>query len=228
MGARWGMIATALFMVVLLGSLFLSLTIVGCSMPKWQVFQKKIEAKDGQKPQIMVEAERRAAKFLAFKSRVVEANPAKQIAEINAVAEPLSESLGEPKEVVTVTEDKDAVIADLRAGVLSQQKQADKWKEFALKYAGKPIEDTGINLAGPAGLLGLVLLIAACIAFPPIGWAILRALPLLWGCFRRMTAAVNELATSNPDAADQLKAKLSVQMDKAHKKLVARWAAKPT
>lgn len=228
MGVRWGMIATALFMVVLLGSLFLSLTIVGCSMPKWQVFQKKIEAKDGQKPKIMVEAERRAAKFLAFKSRVVEPNPAKQIAEINAVAEPLSASLGEPQAPVTVTEDKDAVIADLRAGVLSQQKQADKWKAFALKYAGKPIEDTGINLAGPAGLLGLVAVVAACIAFPPIGYAMLRVIPLLWSFFRRTTSAVNELATSNPDAAEKLKDKLSRRFDNAHKKLVARWAAKPT
>jgi hypothetical protein len=77
-----------------------------------------------------------------------------------------------------------------------------------------------VNLAGPAGLLGLIGVVAACIAFPPIGYILLRALPVLWGFFRSTTSAISEFTTANPDEGERLKLTLSRKMDAAHKRLV--------
>jgi hypothetical protein len=93
-------------------------------------------------------------------------------------------------------------------------------KNDPFRYGGTPLEDTGINLAGPAGLLGLIALIAACVAFPPIGLLLLRTLPVLWGYFSRTTQAIGEFTAAHPDAGEELKVNLSRRMDEAHKALV--------
>lgn len=197
--------------------------LAGCSLPQWRVFQAKVPEDKG-KPAAQVEAERSAAAFIVQKSAVPEPDPAAQVAVIHQVAVPLSASLGEPKKPV-VAEDKDAIIAGLRKGVLAEQQKAEQWRRFAQKYAGKPLEDTGVDIAGPTGVLVLVLIVAACVMFPPVGYVLLRALPLLWGFFRRTTEAVGEFVKEHPDAGDQLKVKLSRKMDFAHKKLVKAKAA---
>lgn len=203
----------------------LCLLLAGCAVPQWRVFQKKVDAEMAQKPAAQVEAERQGAKFIVEASAAISADPAQQIADIHSVAIPLSSSLGEPKKQIKIA-DQIAVIKALESGLRAEQKKAEAWKAFATKYAGKPLEDTGINLAGPAGILGMVGIIAACIACPAFGYAILRLLPLLWGYFRRTTAAINEFAASNPDAAEQLKDTLSRRMDEAHKALVRKHATR--
>lgn len=199
------------------------LCLAGCAVPQWRIFQAKIDPKVAERPAAQVEAERSAAKFIAQKSAQVEAQPEAQIAEIHAVAAPLSASLGEPKRTVGSTVDeRDRLIADLRQGVLAEQAKAEKWRAFARKYAGKEIEDTGINLAGPAGLLALAGIVAACIMCPAFGYILLRVLPVLWGFFSRTTTAIGEFVAENPDAGKNLKANLSRRMDEAHKALVRR------
>jgi hypothetical protein len=196
-------------------------------MAQWRVFQTKVPA-NIEKPPAQAEGEKRGAAYIRARSAPPVGDPSQAVRDIYPAAEALAASLGEPAKPVAV-EDKDAVIAALRAGNRAKDGQLDAWKAFGRKYAGLPLEGTGINLAGPVGLLGLVAVVAACIACPALGYAVLRVLPLLWGYFRRTTQAVNELAQSNPDAADKLKARLSSRLDLAHKKLVGRWAkqAKP-
>jgi hypothetical protein len=201
--------------------LFLCASLGGCAMAQWRVFQTKVDPKLAQTPPEAVEAQREGAAFIKQKSATLESNPQHQMQQIHAVATGLSASLGEPKRAVTAA-DYERTIAELRAGQLAAQERADKWRAFATKYAGKPLEDTGINLAGPAGLLGLVAIAAACVAFPGFGYLLLRVVPLLWGFFTRTSAAIDEFAAGHKDAGDALKIHLSRRMDEAHKALVRR------
>lgn len=204
-------------------AVLIMLAVTSCGLPQWRIFQAKIDPKLAEKPGAQIEAERQAAVFIRDTSATLAADPARQVAKIHAVAVPLANSLGEPLQAVRA-DDSDRIIAELRAGKLAEQEKAEKWKAFAQKYAGKPIEDTGINLAGPAGLVGLVLVVAACVACPAIGFALLRVIPVLWGYFRRTTEAIGEFAASHPDAGEKLAAKLSTKMDAAHKRLVKKRA----
>lgn len=212
----WGLVAILLLMAL-----------CSCSvLPEWRVFQKKVPATMTEKPPAQVEGEKRAAAYIREVTRPPVANPGAVVEKVHEVATDLSASLGEPARPVSV-EDKDAIIASLRAGLKAKDDQLDKWKAFGRKYGGKELEGTGVDLAGPAGLVGFVAVIVACVAFPPIGYALLRVLPLLWGFFRRTTAAIAEAAASSPDAANVVKARLSSRLDEAHKVLVRRWAAPP-
>lgn len=202
-------------------TIFLILT--ACSAPQWRIFQRKVDGADAVKPAAQVEGEKRAAAYIAKVTAPPVANPSRVVEQVHEVAGPLSNSLGQPAEPVTA-DDKDAVIASLNAGLRAKDAQLDRWREFGRKYAGKPLEDTGINLAGPAGLVGLVAVAALCVAFPWIGWALGRALPLLWSFFRRTTEAVGQFTKANPDAGKKLGSFLSDKMDAAHKRLVKRRA----
>lgn len=190
----------------------------GCSLPQWRVFQKTVPTDTGPAPAV-IESQRRAAALIVDLSASLSADPAKQVSDIHAVAVPLSVSLGEPLKRATVFQAPD-VVASLRKSSLDAQAKAEKWREFARKYAGTPLEGTGINLAGPTGILALIAVIAACVAFPPIGYILLRALPVLWGFFRSTTSAISEFTTANPDEGERLKLTLSRKMDAAHKRLV--------
>lgn len=211
----------ALFLVAVLAIVLFS---VGCSLPQWRVFQKKVPT-ESTPPPVTTEAQKQAAAFIADVTAPPVAEPAKTVEKVHEVATGLSASLGEPKKRLTAA-DYEKVIASLRAGLQAKDAQLERWREFGRKYGGKPIEDTGINLAGPAGLIGLVAVVAACVAFPPIGYAILRLLPLLWGYFRRTTEAIGEFAKANPDAGSKLAQTLGDRMDSAHKRLVKVRAAK--
>ena len=191
----------------------------GCTLPQWRVFQKKIDPTLAETPPEKVEAQRQAAAFIANESGTVGKEPAKQLATINAVAVPLSSSLGEPKKPATATGQRE-IIAALHRGIAEEQKRAEQWKEFAKKYAGRPIEDTGINLAGPAGLVGLIGVIGLCVAVPPVGYVLLRMLPILWGFFGRTTQAIQQFIESHPESAKDLQGTLSNKMDEAHKRIV--------
>lgn len=206
------------FLALVLGIVALS---AGCALPQWRVFQAKVDPAAGQKPDAQVEGEKRAAAYLVARTTPPVVDPPAAVADAHQVASRLSASLGPPAEPVTASvDDRDSVIASLRAGLEAKEKQIDQWRAFARKYAGKPIEDTGINLAGPAGVLALAAVVAACIAFPVLGHLLLRVLPVLWGYFSRTTEAIHDFASARPDAAKELAAELSRKMDTAHKKLV--------
>lgn len=199
--------------------------LTGCALPQWRVLQKTVPATLSEKPKAQVEGEKQGAAFIRDVTRPPVADAPKAVQQVHQVASALSASLGEPASPVVV-EDQTAIIRALKAGLRAKEGQLAQWQAFGRKYAGTPLEGTGINLAGPAGVLGLVGVVAACIACPALGYALLRVLPLLWGYFRRTTAAVNELAQAHPDAAEKLKGRLSARMDDAHKALVKRWAKK--
>lgn len=199
--------------------------LVGCGFANWRVLQKTVPATASEPPKQQVEGQRVAAAYIAQRTAPPVLDPPKAIEDVHEVATSLSASLGEPAKPVE-TKDKDAVIDALRVGLRSKEEQLAKWREFGRKYAGTPLEDTGVNLAGPAGIVGLVLVIAACIAFPPIGYALLRLLPLLWGFFKRTTEAIGDFARQNPEEGKVLAAELGDKLDKVHKKLVAKRAAK--
>jgi hypothetical protein len=188
-------------------------------LPQWRVFQKKVDPKMAEPPAEKVEAERRGAALIRDLSASPTPDPVAKVAAIHAVAVPLSASLGEPKQPAAAA-DQAAVIASLQRGILAEQKKAEQWRAFAQKYAGKEIEGTGVNLAGPAGLVALVAVIALCVAVPPIGYALLRMLPVLWGYFSKTTSAVEEFVTEHKDAGEKLKNTLSRKMDEAQKAIV--------
>jgi len=207
---------------VALALLVLNVSLCGCSLTGWRVGQAKVPVDTGPSVQ-SVESQRRAAALIVDLSASLSSDPGKQIADIHTVAIPLSISLGEPLKRATVFQAPD-VVASLRRSTLDAQAKADKWRDFSKKYAGTALEDTGINLAGPTGFLALIAVIALCVAFPPIGYLLLRALPLLWGFFRATTNGVANFVAENPEAGADLKAQLSRKLDASHKRLVKKRA----
>lgn len=193
----------------------------GCQLAQWRVFQAKVPA-NVEKPAAQIEGEKRAARYIEVRSTAPVPDPVTAVADIHSVAVGLSASLGEPARPVTL-EDKDAVILALRAGLKAKDAQLDQWKAFGRKYGGKPLEDTGINLAGPAGLLAFAGVIAACVFVPGFGYLLLRVLPLLWGALRQMAVGVEAFAKEVPDAAEKLKTQyLARKMDSGPKALISR------
>jgi len=207
-----------------LPALALCALLVGCSLPELRIFQKKVPVDPGPSTQ-SVEAQRTAAALIVDLSAQPTADPVGRIAAIHSVAVPLSASLGEPLKRATVF-DLPKVIVDTQATVREAQARADKWREFSRKYAGKPLEDTGVNLAGPAGLLGLIGVVAACIAFPTLGWALLRLIPVLWGALKRSASFVESIAERTPELVAEMKADLP-QTEDAIRKIVRRAKASP-
>lgn len=212
----------ASFLVVVLAIVFF---VVGCQAPRWMVGQKKVPTAESAPPIVTTEAQKKGAAFIRNRTRPPVADPKKVVEEVHEVASGLVASLGEPKDQPTV-EDYAKTVAALQQGLQAKDAQLERWREFGRKYGGKPLEDTGINLAGPAGLVGLLAVIALCVAFPSIGYLVLRLLPVLWGYFRRTTEAISEFATGNPDAGRRLATTLGNKMDRVHKKLVRKRAGK--
>jgi hypothetical protein len=188
----------------------------GCQFAQWRVFEKKVDGKDAVKPAHQVEGEKRAAAYIVARTTPPVADPAGAVQDVNHVAVGLSASLGVPDKPVAV-EDKAAVVAALTAGLKAKEAQLEKWREFGRKYAGKPLEDTGINLAGPAGLLAVAGVAAACIFVPGFGWVLLRLLPVLWGALRRAVGLVEAAAEKAPELISELKQGLPSKEDAARK-----------
>jgi hypothetical protein len=167
----------------------------------------------------VLEGQRQGAKFIEQKS----ADPGEDLAlalfDIHAVATPLSSSLGQPAKTVTV-KDKDAAIRSLQKSNLAIQKKADDWKAFALKYQGKDLEGTGINLSGIGGFVGLGTILALII-FVPGGFTVfLFIIRRLRSSLTQVAQSIEEYATKNPDGAKDLKTRLSSNLDRAEKSIV--------
>lgn len=207
-----GLFAAVALVVIIAWAFF----VAGCQMPQWRVFQKKVDPKMADTPAAQTEGQKRAAAYIVARTTPPVADPAVAVQDVHQVATGLSASLGQPAKPVTV-EDKDAVIASLRAGLAAKDAQLEKWKKFARDYANKPIEDTGINLAGPAGLLAFAGVIAACIFVPGFGYVLLRLLPVLWSALKRAVGLVEAAARKAPDVVAELKQALPQQEDAARK-----------
>lgn len=192
----------------------------GCALPQWHVFEEKVDPKKTEKPAVQVEGEKRAAKFIEVRTAPPVVDAPAVVADVHAVAKGLTASLGEPAEEVKA-EDKDAILRELRGALVAKDRQIEAWRAWARKYAGKPLEDTGINLAGPAGLLALAGVVAACIFVPGFGYVLLRVLPVLWGMVRRMIVGIESYAAELPAEGEKLKqAYLGRKMDTIDKKIV--------
>jgi hypothetical protein len=203
-------------------AILLAALVGGCALPQWRVFQAKVDPKLAEKPALQVEGEKRAASYIAKRTAPPVPDPVAAVADVQQVAVGLTASLGEPAKAVVLA-DKADVLAEMRGALLAKERQLDKWKDFGRKHAGKPIEDTGVNLAGPAGLLGLIGIIAACVACPPLFWALLRGVPVLWGMVRRMSAGIESFAAEVPGPGETLKANyLARKMDTLDKRIVRR------
>lgn len=194
----------------------------GCQMPQWRVFQAKVPAVLVEKPKAQAEGERQAAAYIARVTAPPVTDPARVVGHIHPVATALSSSLGEPLQAIQ-GDDPAKTVAALRMGLKAKEQQLEAWKAFGRKHAGKELEATGINLAGPAGLTALLAVIAACVFIPGFGWVVLRVVPLLLGAIRQMAAGVESFAKDAPQAASQLKTDyLGRKMDRTHKRIVAR------
>lgn len=194
--------------------------ITGCSFAQWRVFQKKVPTETAA-PAEQIEGQRRAAAYIAKRTASPVVNAPAVVADVHDVAVSLSASLGEPAKPVAA-EDREAVVKSLSAGLRAKEEQLERWKAFGRKYGGQPIEGTGINLAGPAGLLGLLATIAACVFIPGFGWMLLRLIPVLWAAVKRGAQALERLGTSAPAALAEVKAALPQREDAARK--LIRWA----
>lgn len=196
-------------------------TLAGCALlPEMRVFQKKVPASLNEKPPAQVEGEKRGAAFIRAVSTPPVADPAQAVAAIYPVAAALSASLGEPAKPVTVA-DQDAIIISLRAGLAAKDAQLDKWRQFGRKYGGTELEGTGIDVAGPTGLLIMAAIVAACIFVPGFGYLALRVVPLLWHTVRQTAVGIEAFAKENVEAGAALKKDfLARKMDNAPKKLV--------
>jgi len=211
-----GLFAALALVAVVAWAVFVS----GCQVAQWRVLQKKVDGADGVKPAAQVEGEKRAAAYIVARTTPPVADPAVAVQDVNQVATGLSSSLGQPATPVT-TADRDAAIATLTAGLKAKDAQLDKWRAFGRKHAGVALEDTGINLAGPAGLLAFAGVIAACIFVPGFGYVLLRLVPVLWGMVKRMAAGIESFAADAPAQGKVLKeAYLSRKMNEVDKRIV--------
>lgn len=211
-----GLFAALVLVIVIAWAFF----VAGCQMPQWRVFQKKVDPKMADTPAAQTEGQKRAAAYIVARTSPPVADPVVAVQDVHQVATGLSASLGQPEKPVTA-EEKDAVIASLRAGLAAKDAQLEKWKKFARDYANKPIEDTGINLAGPAGVLAFAGVIAACIFVPGFGYVLLRLVPVLWGMVRRMAVGIESFAKDMPEEAAKLKESyLSRKMNEVDKRIL--------
>lgn len=198
------------------------LGLTSCSLlPSLRIFQKKIDPSLAEKPKQQVEAERRGAKLIEVKSAAPAPDAVRQVAEIHAIAVPLSASLGEPAQPVRL-EDQAEVIAGLEKGLLAAQKKADAWKALARKYAGHTIEGTGLDIAPVGGGFGLLLLVAGCIFVPGFGSLVLFVIRRLRGTVQQVAQGIEQFKAANPDQADALGQFLGTAMDSTHKAIVDR------
>jgi hypothetical protein len=197
------------YLRVLFGFL-LALSLAGCfSAPQWRVAQAKVP-EPIVKSEKQIEAERQAADLIARKIETP--------VELKPVAQELSSSLGEP--IKDSPKAPDVALAGLREGQLRQQAQITQLNQRLLKFQGKEIEGTGINLFAPATSLGVVGLIAACIFVPGFLTFVLFFIRRLFATIRVLVSKIQDFESVEPDAAAKLKDSLSRGMDEAHKAIV--------
>jgi len=208
------------------------LALSGCiGVPQWRVGQAEVP-KPLAKNEKLIESERQAADLLARRmvtlNRYVASVPhystiVKEMSELSDVSVSLSNSLGTPT-VPIKDGPKASVVAveGIRKGIAEQQKQAGKLNKTLAKYAGKEIEDTGINLFGGSVVLSVGAFIAAIIFIPGFGTFILFAYRRMRKTVGQIAAGVEAHTVEDPAAGAALKEWLSAELDKSSKAIVAQ------
>jgi hypothetical protein len=201
----------------LLGCFVLMLTLSGCQVPQWRIFQAEVPKKI-EKQSVQIEAEREAAKLVA--ATITEPD------EMVTVAAALSESLGEPEKPINpkkLDTARDKALAALLKGMQNQQKQLERLNAKLEKYEGKAIEGTGFNL------FGLTPIAAIALAFlcPSV------VIPILIFMGKRTKAAlistvegIQSFKKENPEVAVALTTALKGAHDKAHGAIVKKIKSK--
>ncbi len=165
-----------------------------------------------------VELERKTADYIA---RKVEEPP-----QLKSMARKLSESLGRPKKQISdsdpVEETENDNLIDWQKVLLAQQEQLDKLNKALVKFEGKKIEDTGVNVFGFSMGGAAIALVVLCVLFPPVA-------TVLWVIFKRVSGAlfataqgIKNYVKDNPDAGEKLKVYLGNAQDKAHKEIISK------
>lgn len=205
-----------------LSVLVLALALSGCNaLPEIRLFQKKVPENIAEKPPAQVEAERAAAAYIVKRTTPPVPDPEVAVVDVHSAAQPLSASLGEPKKEVTAAPDnRDWVIAQLRQGILEEQKKTEQWKVFAKQYAGTKLEGTGFNITSWLGGFGFIAFIAALIFVPGLFTFVLFIIKRLRGTIRSMAQGIEEFQAAEPKAAKELKEYLADTMDRTHKVVV--------
>jgi len=191
------------------------LMLAGCSVPQWRIFQAKVPTETG-RTDAQAEGEKRAAAYIEARSRPPVADPVEAVTDIHTVAAPLSASLGPPSRPIT-TDDREAVIAGLQKALAAKEAELEKWRAFARKHGGRTIEGTGINILPFVGTGGFIALIVLIVLFPPLGYLLVRVLPVLWSALRSIARGVETVAVKAPGAAKAVKSELSRVMDRSEK-----------
>lgn len=194
----------------------------GCVLPEYRVFQEKVDVRKVEKSSEELEAEKRAAAFIKVRTTPPVPDAPAAVRDVHQVATELSSSLGEPRVEVKL-EDKEKILAELREALVEKDRKIEAWRNWARKYAGTPLEGTGIDLAGPAGLLAFAGVIAACILVPGFGYLVLRIVPALWGLVKRTAVGIESFAADHASEGELLKqGYLGRKMDTRDKKIIRR------
>jgi hypothetical protein len=188
----------------------LSILLSGCSLlPEIRVGQAKVPSVPEEHP-MKAEGERQAGEYLA--TTVVD-EPQRDV----AVA--LSTSLGVPKATVI---EPDKIVTNLRKGQIRDREVQQKFEDKIEKYAGKDIEDTGWNITGSLGGLGMIAIIAACIFIPGFGSLMLFVFRRLRNTTKQLVSGISNFETADPEGAAKLKDYLSKNMDRSQKLLIRK------
>lgn len=199
---------------------FFLLLLTGCSTSFGRFFQAKVPAPI-LKQEAQVEAERRSADLLAHN---ILTPP-----ELRFVAIDLSNSLGKPHNPIVVPSAASLPAAatlstkELDAGIVKAQEQVVDLNKNLTRYAGKEIEDTGVNLLGPGTITILLVLAVLGVIFPPV----FTVLSIMYRRLKQTTSTIIDQidvaakAPETQEAVSTLKVELSKKMDMAHKKVVS-------
>ena len=192
----------------------------GCQslIPNWRIFQAKVP-EPIVKNDAKIEVDRQVADYIA---RTIE-----QPVQLKPLAASLSESLGHPKKPMAVADDSEERLqAMLNKALLDTQRQRDDLNNRLEKTEGKKIEGTGVNVFGFAVSGTVLVIIALCVAFPPIGGVIWFIVQRIYGALSRTTQGIGKFMEENPDAGERLQSYLSRAHDRADKNIIRKIKAK--
>ena len=184
--------------------ILISLMSVGCSM---RIFQAQVPSAVF-KSEDHFESERISAEFLA---RTLPSSETKE------VAVSLSSSLGVPKDSKN---NPSEISENLNSEIIKFQTNQKTLNDKLIKYSGKEIEETGIDISKPFSITTIVLLIIAVVAFPSLISILFYLLKQSRSAIKAISEGIENFSASTPEGALKLKECLSSSMDRKHKQIV--------
>ena len=139
--------------------------------------------------------------------------------EIKQVAVSLSSSLGVPEKS---NDNPKQISNNLNSEITKFQSNQKSLNEKLIKYSGKEIEGTGIDISKPFSITAIILLIVAVVAFPSLISLLFYLLKQSRSAIKAITEGIENFSASTPESAFRLKQCLSSSMDKKHKQIVSK------